>query len=176
MELHLIRHGCAGRKDGWRGPDADRPLDPAGVAQAQALCDHLLGVPLRRLLSSPARRCIDTLAPIAAERQREIEHTPELLPGADPEVLLRRLADPSLADAALCTHGETLTGLLPLLRDAGTAIAPDGGDDGRLLVKGSLWTLTVEPGRSPQVVALRHVIPSPVTACAEHAGHGAWQG
>ena len=65
MLVRLVRHACAGDKHSWAGDDADRPLDDVGRLQALAVAE-LLGLrPAGRLLSSPTRRCLDTLVPLA---------------------------------------------------------------------------------------------------------------
>jgi 8-oxo-dGTP diphosphatase len=168
MRVHLVRHACAGRKGDWSGSDESRPLDAVGHAQARDLARHLGSVPLRRLLTSPAVRCVETVADLAASHGIELERTSLLQADADPGTLLAALTDPALADAALCTHGETMKALLPLLRGAGTRVEADGADDDRLLLKGSVWTLTVDPGPRPTIVELRHVVPSAVESCADH--------
>ncbi|HET8661685.1 MAG TPA: NUDIX hydrolase [Micromonosporaceae bacterium] len=62
----LVRHAAAGERGSWPGPDAARPLDAEGTAQAAAL-RHTLGLfAPERLVSAPARRCVQTLAPLAA--------------------------------------------------------------------------------------------------------------
>ena len=168
MEVHLVRHACAGSKGDWPGPDVERPLDEVGRAQARDLADHLDGVRLRRLLASPALRCTQTFDEVAERHGLALETTGMLAADADPVLLLQALADPALADAALCTHGETLKGLLPLLQRAATRVQADADDDERLLLKGSVWTLTVEPGADPTFVELRHAVPSAVESCAPH--------
>jgi phosphohistidine phosphatase SixA len=46
--VYLIRHACAGDKRHWTGPDVERPLDAAGIAQAEALADELAVLPIHR--------------------------------------------------------------------------------------------------------------------------------
>lgn len=168
MRVLLVRHACAGRKEDWDGSDDTRPLDAIGRQQARDLAHHLDTVPLRRLLTSPALRCVDTFAEVASRHGLPLEATAMLAADADAALLLQAIGDPSLADAALCTHGETLQRLLPLLHGAGTRVRPDAGDEDRLLLKGSVWTLTVEPGATPAVVAVDHAVPSTVESCAAH--------
>jgi phosphohistidine phosphatase SixA len=69
----IVRHTCAGDKEAWRGPDAERPLDEGGTRQAGALADTLGNASVHRLLASPTKRCIDTLVPLAARLQLDIE-------------------------------------------------------------------------------------------------------
>src|SRR5262249_31697424 len=40
-EVVLVRHGQAGARKAWPGPDEQRPLDPTGRAQAKTLCELL---------------------------------------------------------------------------------------------------------------------------------------
>jgi phosphohistidine phosphatase SixA len=41
MITFLVRHGDAGAKGSWDGPDAGRPLSPAGLDQVEGLVLHL---------------------------------------------------------------------------------------------------------------------------------------
>jgi hypothetical protein len=163
----VIRHGCAGHKADWDGPDAARPLDAAGVAQAEAFVPALLGRPIRRIASSPTARCVDTVVPLAHARGLPVEEDPVLGRTTTGEKLLALVGGDESADAVLCTHGEVMQGALDALRAAGVPIeARDPGDDALLLAKGSGWDLTVEGGA---VTALRHVHPDPDLACRDHA-------
>ena len=57
-------HFGASRVDvGWPDP----PLTPRGVEQAHAAAERLRGEPLRRLITSPYRRTLQTAAILAAE-------------------------------------------------------------------------------------------------------------
>lgn len=64
--LILLRHGKAVGRGGWKGPDASRPLVDRGVAQAAALVDTLTAWAPKRIVSSPAVRCVTTVTPLAA--------------------------------------------------------------------------------------------------------------
>ena len=64
--LILLRHGKAVGRSGWKGPDAARPLTDRGVAQAAALVDTLTAWAPKRIVSSPAVRCVTTVTPLAA--------------------------------------------------------------------------------------------------------------
>lgn len=63
--LLLVRH-AASVPPAQDGPDEyERPLSALGVQQAQALADELLAHAPARVLSSPYRRAVDTVAPTA---------------------------------------------------------------------------------------------------------------
>ena len=63
MELYLIRHGetewSRARRHTGR---TDLPLSPAGEAEARALGQHLRGLEVDRVLSSPLTRATTTAA------------------------------------------------------------------------------------------------------------------
>ena len=63
MELYLIRHGetewSRARRHTGR---TDLPLSPAGEAEARALGQHLRGLEVDRVLSSPLSRATTTAA------------------------------------------------------------------------------------------------------------------
>lgn len=84
----LVRHGDAGEPGTWTGPDAGRPLDATGWAQAHRLAPLLALVRPVRLLSASARRCVQTLDPAAALLDLPIEVTGDLdepTGGQDPD-------------------------------------------------------------------------------------------
>ena len=101
----LIRHAQAGSREEWEGDDRERPLDARGEQQAAALVEQLAGFALERILSSPYRRCLQTVAPLARARGLAGEALPELgeeqqLP--DGVAVVRALAG---APVAVCGHG-----------------------------------------------------------------------
>jgi 8-oxo-dGTP diphosphatase len=108
----LLRHAHAVNKRAWSGRDQDRPLSERGFREAEALVEPLSAVPLRRLLSSPALRCRQTLDPLARRLGVAIESTDVLGPDVDATRVAELAEDSGSIDAVLCTHGETLAALL----------------------------------------------------------------
>jgi 8-oxo-(d)GTP phosphatase len=105
VPLLVIRHARAGDRSEWEGDDRKRPLDNRGRRQATAVVDELAGFPIARILSSPYDRCVQTVEPLAAQRNLEIELRGEL--GEDRQhdegvALVRSLADEPVA---VCVHG-----------------------------------------------------------------------
>ena len=68
MIVYLVRHARAGKRGEWEGDDRLRPLDERGVRQAQGLVEQLSGRELRRILSSPYVRCVQSVEPLAEAR------------------------------------------------------------------------------------------------------------
>ncbi|HVE95338.1 MAG TPA: phosphoglycerate mutase family protein [Acidimicrobiales bacterium] len=118
MTLHLVRHALSADRPSWTLDDRLRPLADAGTRQA-----HLLAQTTRldsdvRVVSSPARRCIDTVAPLARRIGVEVE-TDELLyenngAAALPSLRAALRAAPN-ATVVACTHGDVLPALLGAL-------------------------------------------------------------
>jgi phosphohistidine phosphatase SixA len=105
MPLLLVRHASAGDREEWEGDDRERPLDKRGRRQAEELVERLRPYPIEAILSSPARRCIETVAPLARVRVLEIEVRAELseeLQSTEGVALVRSLAG---RDVVVCGHG-----------------------------------------------------------------------
>src|SRR4051794_39945165 len=82
MTVFLVRHADAKSRANWPHPDDTRPLSRKGLHQAEALVDRLVDRPVRRVLSSPAVRCVETLAPLAGKLGLSVQQTESLLEGA----------------------------------------------------------------------------------------------
>lgn len=140
MTLFLVRHAHAGSRSDWAGADIDRPLSRKGRRQVEALTAHLADAPVKRVLSSAAVRCQQTVGPLARVRGLEVEVHPALTEGA-PAVrtttLLRELAAEG-EDVVLSSHGDVIPAALEALRGDGVAV-----DDRHGLPKGTLFALAV---------------------------------
>jgi 8-oxo-dGTP diphosphatase len=101
----LVRHASAGKRDEWEGDDRPRPLDDRGLRQAGELVRLFIPYEIDRLLSSPYRRCVQTVEPLARARGLEIQVCEELSEERQTEDgpgLVRSLQG---VDAALSCHG-----------------------------------------------------------------------
>jgi 8-oxo-dGTP diphosphatase len=111
MSLLLIRHALAGHRNAWEGDDRVRPVDDRGRLQSDALVDALASFQIDRIVSSPYLRCVQTVEPLAAALELEIELDEQLGATRLDEVgeVLERLRGENVA---VCTHGD-----LPWLGD-----------------------------------------------------------
>ena len=66
MTSVLLRHASAGHRARWDGHDVGRPLDDRGRRQASELVELLRPFGVRRVVSSPYVRCVETVEPLAA--------------------------------------------------------------------------------------------------------------
>jgi phosphohistidine phosphatase len=66
--IFLVRHADAGDPSEWIGPESQRPLSEKGIKQASRLAAVLLDSKLHldSIRTSPARRCAETAAILAA--------------------------------------------------------------------------------------------------------------
>lgn len=158
VRVTVVRHALAVDKRSWQRPDRDRPLNPAGERDAVALADQLAAFPIRRLVSSSARRCLQSLAPLADRMALPIERHDDLHKDVHPDAFLALIFDAASDDAVLCTHGEVMRPLLRQIRRGGVEITGDPGIQRKLLAKGSAWQLTISA--AGKVEQLHHVVPS----------------
>jgi phosphohistidine phosphatase SixA len=134
--LTVVRHADAGDKRSWQGPDALRPLSPAGRRQAEGLVIRMEDYPVERILCSPTVRCRQTVEPLAHDRFLQIEPVEALGVDTGLAQVLALFWERELRDAVLCTHGETIGHLLTQLTAEGLVV--EGPLD---WPKGSAWLL-----------------------------------
>ena len=138
-----MRHAHAGKKAQWHGPDLARPLSPQGRKEARGLVRRLRDYPVRRLLTSPAERCRQTVEPLAARLKLPVEADPALGVDASAAGVLELATSPALHQAVLCTHGEVIGKVFDELQQAGIELS-----DRPHWPKGSTWVLELDGGRA----------------------------
>ena len=123
MTSVLLRHASAGDRDHWDGPDLLRPLDKRGRRQAAELVELLRPFGLRRVVSSPYTRCLETVEPLVAVLGVPLEQDERLAEGAVPgaDELLRE--DGVLA----CTHGDVVVDVVGYGLKKGAAVVLQDG-------------------------------------------------
>lgn len=113
MAFILARHAKAKPRASWTREEGQRPLATSGKRQATALANLLGAWRPERVVSSPWRRCMQTMAPYAALRELQIktvpaltEHTADRHPRRAAKALKKQLARPQCL--VLCTHRPVL--------------------------------------------------------------------
>ena len=140
--LVLVRHAHAVSRGWWDGPDdRQRPLDRAGLQRAEHLSPVLGAYGLRRVVSSPSLRCVQTVSPYtdaAGLRLRTRRGLSEEGFEADPTRAVHHLEKALAAGrpVALCSHGPLLPTLVDLLAQHAADADPEhrealGGGDRR---------------------------------------------
>lgn len=109
MRLYFLRHGQAGSREEWTGPDEERPLTKRGIAETQLAARGVrwLDLGVDRVLSSPLVRAHQTAAITAQALKQEVTTTTALAPGCTLVALAETLAEhaplsltPAAADGA----------------------------------------------------------------------------
>ncbi len=136
---YLVRHAKAGSRERWTAPDRDRPLTAPGQIQAAALA-ALLAPTTRRVISSPYRRCVETVAPLAEALELGVEEEDSLAEGADPGWAMGQLA--SAPGSVLCTHGDVMASIVTTL--AGAHVPMVGAMQ---WAKAGTWAFSISSGR-----------------------------
>jgi phosphohistidine phosphatase SixA len=139
VRLYVVRHAHAGSRSAWEGPDEARPLTNKGHRQSDAIAAELAAAGISRLVSSPYRRCVDTLEPLARHLELAVESDDRLAEGADGVAALE-LADELAKEpeaAAVCSHGDVIPELLRILKATTTRIK-----DPFIWPKASTWAVT----------------------------------
>lgn len=141
--IYLIRHASAGARYGFERDDIERPLDAHGALQAEHLNQALSSRPIRKILSSRAVRCQQSVAPLARCLNLEINIEPDLFEGshASATALIKKLLDDS-NDVVACSHGDVIPEILGDLINEGLQIK-----GGRSCAKGSIWALSSSEGQ-----------------------------
>ncbi len=153
----LLRHGSAGERSAWSGPDGERPLDEAGRQQAASLARLVALFGPRRLVSAEPLRCQQTLAPLADSLGLRVETDARFTETASPDRAAEALRD--LADRAVsvvvCSQGRLIPEVVSLL---------NGGSPLRYHVaKGDGWVLSfssTDARRTRRVRVIPMTLPS----------------
>jgi 8-oxo-dGTP pyrophosphatase MutT (NUDIX family) len=149
--LLLVRHGSAGDRSDWDGPDELRPLDAKGRRQAARLAEALSLFAPTAVLSAERTRCRQTVQPLAERLGLSVLPCRELGEEefqADPQAglaLVERLLEPRNRPGVtvVCSQGGAIPSVLMALGVRWEGVS------GRLYppsAKGSTWALGGRPG------------------------------
>lgn len=144
VSLILVRHGRAGNREQWSGPDDLRPLDNKGRRQADMLGRTLTAFAPTRLLSAPPARCRQTAEPVSMAGRLPIEVVPEISDRAweaQPDLAIAAIAD-------LAATGQRIVAVSQgkVMRAALGALLPPRKSD-QPARKGGMWVLGARDGR-----------------------------
>lgn len=124
MTSVLLRHASAGHAAGGPAADRLRPLDDRGRLQAAALVEILRPLGVTRVVSSPYVRCIETVQPLAAALELQLEADHRLAEGAG-SAALELVCEPGVV---CCTHGDVVEAVLGRGLKKAAAVVLDGAD------------------------------------------------
>jgi 8-oxo-(d)GTP phosphatase len=134
----LVRHALAGSRKDWPGPDDERPLDDNGRRDAAHAAEVLAHLRPGRIISAPARRCVETVQPIAELIGAAVELDDRFAEQASPDhadAAIRAIAA-TVPATIVCSQGGLIRPLLARLRGGREPETP----------KGAAWVLSFMTG------------------------------
>lgn len=108
MDLYIVRHGIAiDREDPKSPPEPERFLTEEGIEKTKQVAKAIaaLGLHADLMVSSPYVRALQTAAIFAKALdfpESKIRQSESLLPGAEPNLILRELAREKNASSVFC--------------------------------------------------------------------------
>lgn len=122
----IQRHGAAQARSKWRkGDENGRPLRRKGVKQAKALPPLVAAYAPATVVTSPWKRCLDTIEPFAHAGGMDIVRKPELTEHAHRDrpsraaAVVERVID-AAAPTIVCTHRPVLPTVIASAKAAST--------------------------------------------------------
>ncbi len=127
--LIVLRHAKAESRDGWSGDDLDRPLTAEGKERAAELSAILHAYGVRRVVSSPAARCTQTVESFANDIGTFLEIDDRMSEDTRFTQVNRSIS--ALLDhkkpAVVCTHRPTLPWIFDALGADAVDLRPGAG-------------------------------------------------
>lgn len=136
MTLYLVRHASAGSRNDLDPHDDERPLDATGHLQAERLSEWLRHDPIERIVSSPLRRCVQTVEPLAKQLDLPIVVDDRLAEGTPIERSWELVEECAGITSVLCSHGDVIPDVIRRAQMRGMQIPGKSG-----CAKGSTWIL-----------------------------------
>lgn len=122
FQLILLRHAKAEPRSAAYPVDSERPLSTSGLAQAKAIVPVLAAFGPERIVTSPAVRCADTVAPLAVHLGVDEEFEPGISQDAWDEGETRDLRE-RIARAVLLGKSMVICSHRPVLPDLTREVA-----------------------------------------------------
>lgn len=154
----ILRHAKATLRSDWKGEEAKRPLLPEGVTQAKRLVNLLAAYGPKELVTSPWKRCHDTISPYAKKSKRTLVERGQLTelsnkrrPLSTKKVVASLLGDSN--SGLICTHRPALPSVLePLAKSAETELQTHIMEAAGLK-PGDFIVLRLSVGQKPKVLS-----------------------
>jgi broad specificity phosphatase PhoE len=118
-----------------------RPLSKKGFSQAATLVEILEPFPITQIFSSPFRRCVQSVEPLARARELRVIETEDVAEGHGLGGAMAIMGDRKLDNVVLSTHGDIIWELMQELVNRHVVKPGEGGFE-----KGSTWVVDVEKG------------------------------
>jgi 8-oxo-dGTP diphosphatase len=123
FSIIALRHGKAMPPESWDGPDSTRPMLQRGVDQALSVAHGVAAYRPEKLISSPAERCMKTIAPVARITGLDVVEKPDISQDAyrSDAIRVEKLVAKRLrkgTNVVLCSHGPVLPQIISAIAHA----------------------------------------------------------
>lgn len=139
--LYVVRHGNAGVRAKWKGPDKKRPLTKKGEQQALIIADILARHPVTEVISSPAVRCVQSVEPFAASLGLEVATSKKLKETMGVAEIRQYVSGFKTGAVVLSTHKDWIGPLIKDLDENGVQLR-----GARRWPKSSIWVFDLIEG------------------------------
>jgi 8-oxo-dGTP pyrophosphatase MutT (NUDIX family)/phosphohistidine phosphatase SixA len=164
--LIVLRHAKATQRSDWKGEEAKRPLLSEGQKHAKALIPVLAAYGPKVLVTSPWKRCRDTVAPYAkwakktlVERGQLTERSTKRSPLSTKKVVRHLLGESK--SGLICTHRPALPSVLEPLASTASKDLNQQVLDAASLRPGDFVVLRLTLGTKPKVVGVEQCFAAP---------------
>jgi len=159
--LIVLRHAKATPRTDWKGEEAKRPLLPEGLDHAKALVPILAAYGPKVLITSPWKRCHDTIAPYAKQSKKKLVERGQLTERSNKRrpVSTKKVVGFLLGaskSGLICTHRPALPSVLePLASSASKELKPMILEAAGLK-PGDFFVIRLSMGSKPRALAVEY--------------------
>lgn len=140
--IYLVRHGNAGVRSKWKGPDKKRPLTEKGRQQSLGVAEILARHPITEIWASPALRCQETVIPAAENLEMEVQVSKLLKEYTELDTIYEYLSSLGPGSIVLSGHKDWIAPLINDLHERGVRLRGI-----RKWPKASVWILDLVDGK-----------------------------
>jgi 8-oxo-dGTP diphosphatase len=157
--LILLRHAPATSRIGWFGYDGERTLTEEGKKVAQRLVPLLSAFGPKRIVTSPWKRCVDTVAPFAKKKKLKIierfqlsERKNSNRPKSTENVVRDEIFETK--NSLICSHRPALPSILDEVAKRANVAASLQLHQARSLKPGDFAVVRLTKAKKPKVAAV----------------------
>lgn len=147
----VLRHGKATLRSDWKKGEATRPLLPVGEKQAKALVGMLSAFGVKKVISSPWKRCRTTVEPFAASKKYPVLERTQISefgnsngPQRTAKLISKLVAEPIAT--VVCSHRPALPTILTTIATLGDESQGKILEDSRALKPGDFTVVHLSIG------------------------------
>jgi 8-oxo-dGTP pyrophosphatase MutT (NUDIX family)/phosphohistidine phosphatase SixA len=160
-----LRHAKAANPFGWDGDDASRPLTERGERQARSIAPGIAAFGPRRIVTSDAVRCRQTVEPLAARTGLAPRATAAISQesGVDPRAALEARIGKAVRKrrgTVLCSHAPIIPEIVTAVVHAANGLESERTHRASMLHTAEFTVLHVSAGDEPALVALETHAPA----------------